>query len=106
MERKIAVCLKCGHKWFTKWTPDKQSPQWQCPKCWGYSVTFEEEYEKDLQHLRKLIAPEEAEKFIELYRYALEHSYIWNTKTREAKFLRLLEDLAKSYSRKSLGDEQ
>ena len=94
MVRKIALCLNCEHRWFTKFNVDTSPDLWQCPKCMGYSCVLLGEYKKDLQHLRNLISPEEAKKVLELYNYAVEHGYMQNTRTREVKFKRLLEDLA------------
>jgi len=33
MKQLLAICEKCGHKWF----PRKGSPR-QCPKCWSRKV--------------------------------------------------------------------
>ena len=95
MPREIATCLKCGYKWFSKFNVDTAPPLWQCPKCMGYSCVLESDYKKHLQYLRRLFSPEEAKKVLKLYKYTVKHSYMQNTKTREIKFQRLLQDLAK-----------
>jgi len=98
----LAICLNCGHKYFTKWTADTRLPNWQCPACFGVTVILYNEYKKDLTHLREWISLEEAKKFQELYNYAVEHGYI-KSKRKEIKFFQLLKDLAHPES--SLGAE-
>ena len=88
------MCISCGHRWLTKFTPETLPAYQQCPKCWGYTVTLVEQWEEHLEHLHGLISAEEAKKFIELYDFAVENGYMNNTKSRDIKFRRLLQDLA------------
>lgn len=105
-ERYMAMCINCGHKWLTKFTPENLPSYQQCPNCWAYTVVLAKQWKEHLQHLRGFISPEEAEKFLKLYDFAKKNGYMNNTKSRDAKFQRLLKDLSESYNRKSLGDDK
>ena len=102
-EEANSMCLRCGYKWHSKWTPETIPDRTQCPRCWGYSVVLLEQYEEDLQYLKKLFTSEDTKKFLQLYDFAVEHGYIRNTKSREIRFQRLLQDLTKPES--SLGEK-
>jgi len=95
-KRYMAMCIsaRCEHKWFTKFTPETLPEYQQCPKCWKYTVVLVRQWEEHLQHLREFISPEEAKKILKLYGFAKKNGYMNNTKSRDAKFTRLLKDLS------------
>lgn len=75
----------------------------QCPKCYGYSAVSIKVYKNHIRHIKKIMTPEEMKKFQQFYDFAVEHGYVRNPSSREAKFQRLLQDLTNSDS--SLGAE-
>jgi len=95
-ERNLAMCFNCGHKWLTKFSSVNIPRQAQCPNCWGYAIVLEKQYEDHLKQLRKILSPKEAKKSLKLYDFAVKNGYVNNPKSREVKFLTLLQDLAKT----------
>lgn len=94
-EKNEAICLKCGHQWKTKFTADTLPYGAQCPQCMGYTIILVKHYEQHLNKLRRIVTPKDAKKFLELYNFAGEHGYVRNPSSRDVKFRRLLQDLAK-----------
>ncbi len=95
-KRNMAMCFSCGHKWLTKFSSANIPRQTQCPNCWGYAIVLVEQYQDHLTQSRKILSPKEARKLLEFYDFAVKNGYMNNPKSREVKFLRLLQDLAKS----------
>jgi len=99
-ERNLAICLRCGYKWYTVLNTDEMVQGRQCHKCHGKTAHLLRDYKRDLKHLREQFSKEDLQKFLELYNYAVEHGYI-REKRMETKFSRLLKDLVNPES--SLG---
>ena len=97
-EKKDTVCLRCGYEWKSRLPPEKNPyfDHTQCPKCYGYSAAIIEEYRSHLNELKQTFSSDDINKFKIFYKFAVEHGYVHNPKSRDKKLQRLLEDLAKS----------